>query len=102
MTQIRVDCDQCKGSGYVRVSLDGSMKCGACGGTGYKTPVTDSLNIPKLETILKDKIAQIDVRIQRRSEPSFYDQTQNIENLHGEALAYEKIIQLINGERQNL
>lgn len=45
MTQIRVDCDQCKGSGYVRVSLDGSMQCGACEGTGSKV----EMNVKQFE-----------------------------------------------------
>lgn len=33
------ECRQCDGTGYVRVALDGSMQCGACGGTGKKKVV---------------------------------------------------------------
>jgi predicted nucleic acid-binding Zn-ribbon protein len=99
MNHKKVECGQCKGEGYVRVSLDGCMKCGACQGTGFKEDKNSELSIKELKDILKEKNQQIDVRIKRLSGPSFYDQTQKIENLHGEALAYEKVIKLIeNGK----
>jgi len=31
------ECTHCKGSGYVRVSLDGSFPCSVCKGTGERT-----------------------------------------------------------------
>lgn len=53
------------------------------------------MTIEELEKKLKKKIYNIDKRIERLSQPSFYDQSQKIENLHGEAIAYEKVLQMI-------
>ena len=53
------------------------------------------MTIEELEKKLKSKIITIDERINRLSQPSFYDQSQKIENLHGEARAYEKVLQMI-------
>lgn len=53
------------------------------------------MNIQELKNALQEKIQKIDERIERLSGPSFYDQTQKIERLHGEALAYGKVLELI-------
>ncbi|MGX5489168.1 hypothetical protein [Bacillus cereus] len=53
------------------------------------------MDIQELKSVLVEKIKTIDKRIERLSGPSFYDQTQKIENLHGEALAYGKVLKLI-------
>lgn len=52
--------------------------------------------LQELKKELQDKINTIDERIKRISGPSFYDQTKRIENLHGEAFTYEKVIAMID------
>ncbi|AMO25934.1 hypothetical protein Blue_111 [Bacillus phage Deep Blue] len=65
MIQIRTDCDQCKGSGYVRVSLDGSMKCGACAGTGSKVEANvkqfEYMKVP-FHKLVEPHYQQLDVK----------------------------------------
>jgi hypothetical protein len=55
----------------------------------------NKLTIEELQEKLKEKIKAIDKRIERFSTPSNYDWTKKIENLHGEALAYEKVLKMI-------
>jgi hypothetical protein len=46
---------------------------------------------------LKEKIKVIDGRIERLSAPNqYHDQSKRIENLHGEALAFEKVLKMFN------
>ncbi|AGY46644.1 hypothetical protein BigBertha_136 [Bacillus phage BigBertha] len=46
---MKQECPQCKGEGYVRVSLDGAMKCGACQGSGCKEEEKDEVFLVILE-----------------------------------------------------
>jgi hypothetical protein len=57
-----------------------------------------NLNIEQLRNELKVRIERINKRIERLSAPSFYDQTTKIENLHGEAMAYEKVLKMIEND----
>lgn len=51
--------------------------------------------IAEIENELKSRITEIDKRIERRDGPNFHDETKKIDLLHGEALAYEKVIELL-------
>jgi hypothetical protein len=53
--------------------------------------------IEKLEEILKAKIGILNRRIERRSGANFHDEDKKIEMLHGEALAYEKVLEILKG-----
>lgn len=51
--------------------------------------------IMEVRNELKSKIAVIDKRIERRSGATFFDETEKMELLHGEALAYEKVLKML-------
>lgn len=51
--------------------------------------------IEKLEGLLKHKIAILERRIERRSGANYHDETKKIEMLHGEALVYEKVLDML-------
>lgn len=52
--------------------------------------------IEKVENELKLKIKEIDKRIALRSGPNYHDETKKIDSLHGEALAYEKVLEMLD------
>ncbi|GED14843.1 hypothetical protein [Aneurinibacillus migulanus] len=51
--------------------------------------------VEEIRNELKSKIAVIDKRIERRSGANYHDETKKIEMLHGEALAYEKVLKML-------
>lgn len=51
--------------------------------------------VEEIRNEIKSKIAVIDKRIERRSGATFFDETEKIELLHGEALAYEKVLKML-------
>ena len=53
------------------------------------------MTIEELQKQLKEKIKKLDKRVERFEQPSNYDFSKKIERLHGEALAYEKVLEMI-------
>lgn len=59
-----------------------------------KVKVVD--NLERLKDLLKEKIKELDKRIEVRDCPCYFDETKTIERFHSEAYAYENVLKFIS------